>query len=314
VRRGLLICACLLICPAADAATTCTFALSDTTMRLVDDCTTDSSIVIPDGITFDGGHHTIVAIDPAGGTFSGAVLTNAGVSASVIDTSISAPSLANVCRSGAERLRGIYFEGASGVIRGNTVVNVNKGDSSCPEGNAIEARNASLSGMPVLVEIDHNTVDGYQKSGIVITGRVEATIHHNVVGASAAQGYLAANAVQIGAWAQATIENNTITGNSAPTAAAAGTAILLIGCGQGTIVRSNVVRGNSDVGIYIAADGVLVHDNRLADSGPDGYYDVGIGNYGLANLFSGNVVRGFATPSEGVEPAARQELRIANLE
>jgi parallel beta-helix repeat protein len=314
VRRGLLLCACLLVCTAAEAASTCTFALSDATMRLLDDCTTDAPIVIPEGLTLDGDHHLIVAVDPVDGTFAGAVITNAGGAASVIDTNISALSLADVCRAGAERLRGIYFEGASGVIRGNTVVNVNKGASACAEGNAIEARNASLSGEAVQVEIDHNTIDAYQKSGIVVTGRIDAIIHHNIVGASASQAYLAANAVQVGAWARATIEDNIISGNSSPTADAAGIAVLLVGPADGTIVRSNRVIGNSDVGIYLAADGVVVQNNRVSDTGPDGYYDVGIGNYGLGNVFSGNLVRGFATPTEGVEPAASRELRVATLE
>jgi parallel beta-helix repeat protein len=314
VRRGLLACILFVIGTAAEAASTCTFAIADATMRLVDDCTTDAPIVVPDGYTFDGDHHTITAIDPADGAFRGAVITNAGAVASVVNTNVSALSLADACRTGVERLRGIYFETASGIIRGNTIVNVNKGASACPEGNAIEVRNAALSGDAAAVEIDHNTIDAYQKSGIVVTGRVDALIHHNVIGASAAQAYLAANAVQIGAWARATLDENIITGNSSPTIDAAGTAILLIGCAEGTIVASNRVTGNSDVGIYVAADAVTVRNNRLTDSGADGYYDVGIGNYGLGNVFAGNVVRGFAKPSEGVSAMESKALRVATLQ
>lgn len=317
MRRVRLASACLLltlVCSAAEAANTCTFTIADATMRLVSDCTTDAPIVVPDGVTFDGDHHTLIAIDPPDDTFRGAIITSSGATASVINTNLSAVALADTCRAGAERLRGIYFEGASGTIRGNRVIDVNKGISACPEGNAIEVRNASLTGEPTRVEIDHNFIDAYQKSGIVVTGRVDAQIHHNEIGTSAAQAALAANAVQIGAWARATVEENTIGGNSSATTEAAGTAILLVGCAAGTELLRNRVTGNADVGIYIAADGVTVQNNRLTDAGADGYYDVGIGNYGLGNRFSGNVVRGFATPTEGVESSDRGSLRIATLE
>jgi hypothetical protein len=318
VRRALLALAFLLSCTGAEAAVqataTCTFAIADGTMRLVDDCTTDGPIVIPDGLTLDGEHHTVIAIDPADGPFRGAIVTNAGAFASVVNLNVSAVALADACFSGADRLRGIYFDGASGVIRNNTVVNVNKGASACAEGNAIEVRNASLSGEATRVEIGRNAIDGYQKSGIVVTGRVDASIHDNTIGASAAQAYLAANAVQVGSWARATIAGNTIAGNSSPSAGAAGTAILLAGCAEGTVVAANRVIGNSDVGLYIAADGVVVQDNRLTDTGADGYYDVGIGNYGLGNTFSRNLVRGFATPAEGVEVAESRDLRVATLQ
>jgi parallel beta-helix repeat protein len=318
VRRALLACLTLLCCAGvvstAEAASTCTFVIEDATMRLAGDCTADAPIVVPDGMTFDGDHHTIVAIDPPNHRFRGAVITNGGASASVIDTNVSAAALADACLAGAERLRGIYFEGASGTIRGNTVTNVNKGASACAEGNAIEVRNASLSGEATRVEIDHNLIDAYQKSGIVVTGRVEAHVHHNEIGASATQAYQAANAIQIGAWARADIEENLITGNSSPTSDAAGTAILLVGCAEGTSIVGNRISGNSDVGIYIAADAVSVQNNRVTDAGPDGYYDVGIGNYGLGNLFSGNIVRGFARPMEGVETAGGKDLRVATLE
>jgi len=68
----------------------------------------------------------------------------------------------------------------------------------------------------------------------------------------------------------------------------------------GTEVRGNVIAGNADVGIYILADDVRVERNRLTDSGTDGAFDVGIGNYGQHNVFEGNSISGFYIPYQNV--------------
>src|SRR3712207_8069880 len=47
------------------------------------DCMTDTSIVIPNGYTLDGGGHTITAVDPVGGHFVGGVIQNGGATANV---------------------------------------------------------------------------------------------------------------------------------------------------------------------------------------------------------------------------------------
>src|SRR5688572_20267038 len=106
----------------AHAATDCFFETVDKTMRLVADCTTDSSIIIPDGMTLDGGQHTITAVDPPGGHFTGGILINGGPTVSIIDTRLTTASLADVCDTGDERLRGIFLNAASGVVSGNTIL------------------------------------------------------------------------------------------------------------------------------------------------------------------------------------------------
>src|SRR6476620_12514303 len=93
----------------AEAADGCLFLESGTTWTLDSHCTIDASIVLPDGVTLDGAHHTIIAIDPLEGTFRGGIIVAGGASASVTNTVISALLLANVCQEGNERLRGIYF-------------------------------------------------------------------------------------------------------------------------------------------------------------------------------------------------------------
>jgi putative cofactor-binding repeat protein len=311
MRRALVATLFLLaVSSAAEAATSCVFDVAAGTMRLEADCTTDASIVIPDGLTLDGNYHTITAVDPPGRHFLGAILVNGGRRASVINTRLEADALANICDVGDARLRGILFDGASGVLKGNTILDINQGASACQEGNAIELWN--LSGAPVLVEIADNVVDRYQKSGIVASGAVDVSIRYNVIGSSATQAMLSANAIQIGFGAWASIEHNDITGNRWPLADAAATAVLLSRSAAGTLVRHNTISGNADVGIYAAADAAVIAGNVLFDDGPDGFYDIGIVSLG-ANVVRDNDIRGFDDAQVGVggeQPAADVGLQV----
>lgn len=289
----------------------CVFEQIDGVLRLRDDCATSVSIAIPAGMTLDGRGHVIVAMDPERGGFRGGVVAAFGGMASVINTRITAMNLADICQRGASRLRGIYFEGASGTIRENIVEGINKGPSSgCEEGNAIEVRNAPDASEPAIVEIVGNVVDGYQKGGILVHGHVEAYLQLNQVGASAARERVPANAVQIGPGAMARVWSNEITASPfLGTDDAAGTAVLLVETAPGTLVSHNSIRGG-DVGVYVIASGVVVEQNALADAGPDGRYDIGIVNLGEDNVFAGNTVRDYRTRYFGVEPAATGNRQI----
>lgn len=290
----------------ANAADGCLFqASANRTWTLEADCSVDASIVIPDGITLDGAQHTILAVDPPDGPFQGAVIVNGGASAGVINTVVSARMLSHVCQEGNDRLRAIYFNGAAGAIRGNTIMNVNKGASACQEGNGIEVRNIDPSGPAVAVDISDNVIEGFQKTGIVVSGNVDASIRGNNIGPSSAQRLMVTNGIQVGAGARALIEGNAIAGNSWSGSDAAATAILLLNTAAGTVVRGNVITGNADVGIYVMANGVRVERNRLTDTGTDGAFDVGIGNYGDGNVFDGNSITGFYYQYQNVdEPAS----------
>ena len=275
-------------------------------MELRGSCTTSSSIVVPDGMTLDGRGHAIVAIDPDADTFRGGIVVARGGFASVINTVVTAAGLADVCHGGAERLRGIYFEGASGIIRDNRIEHVNKAGSVCQEGNGIEVRNSTNTDVPVTVEISGNIVARYQKSGVVIHGHVDAYMHLNVIGASAAQALVPANAIQVGPLAKARIVANVITGNTFAGTESAGTAVLLVDTAPGTLVSGNSIEGG-DVGIHVLASGAAIEDNELTDAEPDGAYDVGIVNLGEGNLFGNNTVRGYRTRYYGIESAAKSQ-------
>ena len=267
-------------------------------MRLGADCITDYSIEIPDGMTLDGAGHAIVAVDPAGPSFRGGVVVARGTSSSIVNTTVTAVALTGGCPAWENRLRGIYFDGASGTIRGNDVVGIYRGPSACDEGNAIEVRNRTLDGPPSVVTITGNVVDAFQKTGILVHGRVEAVIEGNFIGTSMAAGLLGANGVQVGPIAAARVVRNMVegafTGN-----VAAGAAVLVIGTGPGTVVDDNDISGDLDVGIHVLADGVVVTGNTVRDEGADGPYDIGIVNRGSGNTIFGNTLRGFRTDIYG---------------
>ena len=79
------------------AAHDCEFKVKGSKWELQDDCTTDGTIFIPDGVTLDGKKHTITAVDPAGDTFRGAVVQNGGATAHVRKLVVSAAGEASAC-------------------------------------------------------------------------------------------------------------------------------------------------------------------------------------------------------------------------
>ena len=304
-RTAVLACAVCLLTPlAAGAQAPCRFSESGLVMRLMADCVTDQSIEIPDGFTLDGDGHEILAVDPAGHAFRGAIVVARGVRASIIHTTVTAAMLAGECPTSEHRLRGIYFDGASGEIRDNRVIGVFRAPLSCEEGNAIEVRNRQIDGLPASVVIARNGVLDYQKTGIVVYGNVDALIHDNFIGASVVDGELGVNGVQVGPTAGAQIERNTIRGIFTGHVTA-GSAIILVNTRVGTLVEANQIISSADVGIYIGADAVTVAKNHIEDVGEDGLYDVAVVNRGADNLLSDNTVRGFRVVYFGAEEPAR---------
>ena len=195
----------------------CLVSDDGSTIRLLADCTTDATVVVPNGRTFDGDGHSLTAVDPAGGHFLGAVLAvGPGAATFVTDVEVTSSGLANVCDGGGDRLRGILFEGAGGSITDTFVHGVRQGPSGCQEGNAIEVRNAPFAppyGGYLLVEIADNVVSDYQKNGITTNGSVDAVIVRNTVTGGGPITYTAQNGIQVGFGATALVEDNTVSGN-----------------------------------------------------------------------------------------------------
>lgn len=198
------------------AANGCFFSTAGNTLTLLNDCTTDQTILVPNTMTLDGNSHSITAVDPVSGHFLGAVVANAGTSANVTNLTVTTNHLAEVCDGGADRLAGIRLNDASGSITNNTITAINQGLSGCQEGNAIDVRNSPFNGThPAIksVTISGNTISDYQKTGIVANGDVSATILNNTVTGSGPIAYIAQNGIQVGFGATATVKGNTVSGN-----------------------------------------------------------------------------------------------------
>lgn len=302
-----LVAAIFVIVPySVSAATDCTFTTKGNTMKLDGDCTTDETILVPEGMTLDGKGHTITAVDPDSGHFTGAIIQNGGSEANVKNVKLATSDLANVCDGGADRLRGIMFEGASGSITHNEVISLNQGPSGCQEGNAIEVRNAPFDGThpnTQTVEISHNILSDWQKTGIVANGDVDVNIHHNDVNASATQDNLAPNGIQLGFGAIGVVKHNQVEGNQwKGTSFFAGTAMLVFSASDATISQNNI-RGNSDVGILVVGDDGQYVNNKVFDEGTDDVNsccDVGVWIFGEDNDVRNNKVKGFEDPYVGV--------------
>ncbi len=303
--------------PVSAISTDCTFTVSGSTMTLDNNCETDGTIFVPDGFTLDGNGHTITAVDPVGGYFLDGIIRNEGETAYVTNVTVTASDLADECHSQSWNadprfgpLSGIMFFGASGSITNTTVVGINQGASGCQEGNAIDVRNPPFDGTrdnTVTVEIAYNYVDDWQKTGILATGDMTVSIHHNFVGDSANQLYLAPNGIQVADGVEGSVLLNRIEGNqwlgwSPDDICWDGTAILAWAPGP-IDVSKNFISGNSDVGIFVVyAEGGTYTKNKVFDTGIDGPKTATCGEWGIidyqgiGNTFTKNHVKGFDTP------------------
>lgn len=311
------------ITPAA-AGTDCVFADTGSSWELQADCWTDTTIVVPGGYTLDGNGHTITAVQPAAGPFLGAVVRNGGDEMHVTNVTVITEGLTGSA-GGDDRLRGVMFEGASGSITHSSVLNVNRGASGAQEGNAIEVRNAPYDGThpaTLSVEVAHNYVEDYQKTGILANGDVEVNVHHNTVGSSATQHNLAANGVQIGFGAQGVVVHNKVEGNQwFGTSNWGATGILLFNPGD-VYVGKNHINGNADMGIaidttiypyvgYPTIVGVAtVDNNKIFGNGAEGSY--GVVDYTGDNVVTNNKVKGYDFAYYGVTSGKNKTIGSPN--
>ena len=253
-------------------APVCRFEQSGTTVLLRADCTTTTSIVVPDGATLDGGGHTITAVDPADGRFTGGVIESGGTSANVMDVTIVGAvgkRTSGACQAGDAAFRGILFDNAAGSIRNTVVRNINVGDGSlCAEGDGIVVQRAPYDGQHASVRaaiVEGNVVVGAQNVGILVHGDLAATVHNNRV-----EMYRAANPLPDGrvgikmdtvAGGSSAIGNRVNNGARAETNASG----IVMSDTMSTEVRDNKVSA-SKFGIVVQSlcIGLLSADNRLS--------------------------------------------------
>lgn len=241
----------------ASARTNCEFIQVDDTQTLRADCETDETLYIPIGVTWDGAGHRIVAVDPPGGHFTGAIVRNAGPIAHVRNLTVEARGLTgSVCDAAGLALRGILFESASGTIRRSRALNINQGvGNGCQEGHGIEVRNPPYDGnhpQTQRVDVSDNYVEGYQKTGILINGDVVANVRDNCVLGYGPIDFIAQNGIQIGYGATAHIRSNRIEGNEYVGGDWGAAGILLLHAGDQVEVHANRIHDN-DIGVWLSA-------------------------------------------------------------
>ena len=291
----------------------CAFSLQDKRVALEADCTTDSTLFIPEDFTFDGQDHTVTAVDPPGGHFAGAVLRNRGGTARVRDVTVTASGLKDICEPvAARRLRGIQLEGASGEVVDTVVHDLGKGldTSGCQEGFGIEVRNDDASRGPFRVDVLRNRVSGYQKLGVLIIGAVEVMVADNTLDGRGSVAHIARNGIQISNGAKGRATGNTISGNAytGPAVNTTGAGILVTaGSGRplvtGLVIENNVLTDN-DVGISLSQHTgptrVRVAGNVLSNGATTNpYYQAAIADSGTGNIITSNIISGVGyTPVE----------------
>jgi parallel beta-helix repeat protein len=175
-------------------------------------------------------------------------------------------------------------DGATATIKNNHITAIRDNPlSGCQNGNAIQVGRNSL-GTTGHAVIEHNTIDDYQKTGIVVDGLLAgpvstATIKDNdVIGDVNGACFpdfrcspiAAQNGIQISRRANATISQNTIVEHRYDPAVAGSGGILLFDAGDDVTVSSNTVERN-DVGIWvIGTSTATILNNKVRSSTFDG--------------------------------------------
>jgi len=237
------------------------------------DCTTSSTIVIPDGITLDGKLHTITALEAPGTPFSGPIIASAS-------GTTGAPTVLKVQKlsittnfgavSGANPAVGIKFDGAYGSVSNVTISAVSHGNPG-DDGYGIEADNSVGAPMTATqqVRISATTVIRYQKYGVYAHGPVKVSLINSTVRSSGDPSGsqidgLAADAVFLASGTTGTIKGSHIsvngwTGPGRP-GDTYGTGIRLYNTGGRIGVTNNVIDSTTggDVGLSVDNDPVSI--------------------------------------------------------
>ena len=166
------------------------------------------------------------------------------------------------------RFVGVGYYNAGGSITNNTITNImNSSFSGAQHGVGIYVY--SDDGNPHVIVIDDNVVEDYQKTGIAVIGdEIDATITNNTVTGQGPTSVTAQNGIQVGSGdITAVVSGNTVTGNyyTGPTWTASG---ILLQVGPDVEMSNNQLSGNqSAVYIYDAnatMDGDTIDDSQYS--------------------------------------------------
>jgi hypothetical protein len=249
--------------------TTCT-GTGTPTFTLSADCDTTATLTVPDGVTVDGHGHTITAHDPAGGNFTGPVITNATGATKMTVENLTVKGTGFAVDCGVGTLYGILFNDASGVIDNVTVTDITQ-HSGCPLGGGIRAN--ALAGTPRTVSVTGAHVSGFQKSGIIGSGLMTLNVSGSIIGPPDAHGPggIATNTVQYGVGgAGGMFTNNTVIGSGFRAATNESTAMLVFAAQHLTITHNTITGVGTDTGISVnQSTNVVLSFNAIGRTAPD---------------------------------------------
>ncbi|WP_225413604.1 right-handed parallel beta-helix repeat-containing protein [Stigmatella hybrida] len=307
----------------------CTFSIAPelTTLVLSSHCLVDAPVYIPNGYRLEGTGHSLTAVDPPGGRFQGAVLRNRGSTAYISSVTVRAQGLGDICYDGAARLRGILFEDASGTITSTQVLNIRKaeGASGCQEGTAIEILATGNQPSRPQVDIVNNLLSGYQKTGISLSGPVDAIVASNIVEGRGRITNIVQQGIHFKLGAQGAVMGNVVKDHAYGGSDDIAPGILVTGGGYygGPLCKDLLIEGNTltgnDLGIYLSqleANGsapasptrIRVAFNTLSHpSVTNGYvYQAAVADSGTGNIITSNTISG-----AGYDPATQPGATFA---
>jgi hypothetical protein len=154
-------------------------------------------------------------------------------------------------------------------------------------------------------------VTGYQKTGIIANGDVEATIRDNTVTGKGPIGYIAQNGIQVGFGASGQVQDNEVSGNSYTGSSTVSGGILIVGgpgYGGDFVVNAQIVQNTvteNDVGVYVSqyeadfsapdkATNIKVVNNTISKNEvTNGYvYQAGVSDVGNNDKIINNKISG----------------------
>ncbi|WP_374689386.1 right-handed parallel beta-helix repeat-containing protein [Promineifilum sp.] len=188
-------------------------------------------------------------------------IAGAGVSVDLSKVTVSGPGPTGCGSIGY----GIFVrDGAYANIHDSRVLDVrDQPISGCQNGVAIQVGAASLNTNGT-ADITNNTISGYQKNGINVSGAASsATIAGNTVTGAGAVAFIAQNGIQVSGGATADITGNTVSGHSYTPFTYVSTGMLLYG--PGAINTDGNTVSENQVGIYIV-DASGTHQNNDVDA------------------------------------------------
>jgi hypothetical protein len=243
----------------ASPAAACAFTMKNATMTLNADCTTSTTVTVPNGYTLDGKGHTITVVDPASGAFNGAVVANGGSVMNV--TNLTIEGVSSPAAEDCNRVfNGVAFTAAGGSVNGVTLDGIGLPETGCQLGRAIVVRDAGTATQQS-VKIENNTVTNYNKNGIDVRGNVAAKIDGNTVTTSASD-LIIRNGIVVGDGASAQVWSNTVSGNRSVAYPQSATGLLVFNGATVNLTKPNTLNGN-DVSSD-TSDGSVVGKYKLS--------------------------------------------------